>query len=315
MGNPLDITSGLAQAAWFESLYAAMIIPAAIPIVPIVMQAQGDAGKLWSGADGWKATIDQLEQAQRKIEELTRRVDPSHWKGDDRTAFEGTMDDYSDQLDFAIVMAWSVTVALYILAVIIGVFIYLMFVITTLLAIFATGIAIAAATVVGTPVAAQLMAQANQFASVCYRVLSTGSSIITQISRGTTYVWGAFLGTNVLGQRFNGNAQVWATFGQATMNGADDMLKGAVNYLLVKRTSEVFGANPTTRLGTPLTSRIAPLTFGEKLAATLGTADALNGSPVLGSFFSDWGNSYGTDEDGNPAPGHKYVDDTQPKST
>ena len=225
------------------------------------------------------------------------------------------MDHYSDQLDFAIVMAWSVTVALYILAVLIGVFIYLMFVVTTLLAIFATGIAIAAATVVGTPAAAQLMAQANQFAGVCYRVLSTGSTVITQISRGTAAIWTAFLGTNAVGQHFNGNAQVRATAVQASINGADDMLKGAVNYLLVKRTSEVFGANPTTKLGTPLTSRIAPLTFGEKLAATLGTADALNGSPVLGSFFSDWGHSYGTDEDGNPAPGHKYVDDTQPKST
>jgi hypothetical protein len=35
-----------------------------------------------------------------------------------------------------------------------------------------------------------------------------------------------------------------ATFGEATMNGADDMLKGALNYLLAKRTSEVFGRPP-----------------------------------------------------------------------
>src|SRR5687767_13100159 len=109
MGNPLDITPGLAKAAYFESMYAAMIIPAAIPIVPIVYQAQGDAGKLWSGADGWKAMIDQLEKSQSKIEEIARRVDDSRWEGDDRTAFEGKMDDYSDQIDFAIVMAWAVT--------------------------------------------------------------------------------------------------------------------------------------------------------------------------------------------------------------
>jgi hypothetical protein len=313
MGNPLDITPGLAQAAWFESLYAAMIIPAAIPIVPIVMQAQGDAGKLWSGADGWKATIDQLEKAQQKIEELARRVDPSRWEGDDRTAFEGKMDDYSDQIDFAIVMAWSVTVALYILAVLIGVFIYLMFIVTTLLAIFATAIAIAAATVVGTPAAAQLMAQANQFASVCYRVLSVSSTVVERISAGTALVWGAFLGTNMAGQALNGNPAVVTTFCKATLNGADDMLKGSLNYLLVKGTSRGFGANPTTSWGTPLSSRIAPMTNLEKVFATVGTADTLNQSPVLGSPAQGLGDSYGTEENGDPAPGHKYVDDTHPK--
>ncbi|WP_433229358.1 hypothetical protein [Actinomadura formosensis] len=304
----LDAAEGLAKAAFFESLWVSVVIPAAIPIVPIVYQAQGNPGKLWRAADGWKDMVDQLEKAQQKIEELTRRVSTSAWEGDDRTAFDGKMDDYSDQLDFSIVMAWSVIVALYILAVLIGVFIYLMFIIMTLLAIFATAICIAAGTIVGAPAALELEAQANQFASMAYKVLNVSSTIIEKISVGAAAVWGVFLGTNMVGQLFNGNSEVFATFGKATMNGADDMLKGALAYLLTKRTSEVFGANPATGLGVPLTSRVAPLTVPEKLAATLGTADTLNGGNILATPWANWGDSYGSEDDA----GKKYVDKTQP---
>lgn len=310
----LDAAEGLAKAAFFESLWVAVVIPAAIPIIPIAYQAQGNPGKLWRAADGWKEMVDKLEKAQEKIEELTRRVGKSEWAGDDRDAFEAKMDEYSAQLDFAIVMAWSVLIALYVLAVIIAVFIYMMFIIMTLLAIFATAICIAAGTIVGAPAALQLEAQANQFASMAYRVLNIGATVIEKVSAATAVVWGVFLGTNVLGQLFKGNSDVFATFGKATLNGVDDMLKGALAYLLTKRTAGVFGANPATRWGVPLSSRVAPLTVAEKLAAGLGTADTLNGGNVLGIPFSGWGNSYGSeDKDGDgKADGKEYVDETQP---
>ncbi|MFI0410727.1 hypothetical protein [Actinomadura sp. 3N508] len=310
----LDAAEGLAKAAFFESLWVSVVIPAAIPIVPIAYQAQGNPGKLWRAADGWKEMVGKLEQSQQKIEELTRRVAESQWAGDDRDAFESKMDDYSAQLDFAIVMAWSVIVALYILAVLIAVFIYIMFIIMTLLAIFATAICIAAGTIVGAPAALQLEAQANQYAAMAYKVLNVSSTAIELVSKGAAIVWGAFLTTNMVGQLFKGNTDVFATFGKATMNGADDMLKGALAYLLTKRTAGVFGANPATALGVPLSSRVGAMTTAEKFAGTLMTADTLNGGNILGIPFSGVGASYGSedgDNDGKP-DGQEYVDETQP---
>ncbi|WP_067459568.1 hypothetical protein [Actinomadura macra] len=304
----LDAAEGLAKAAYFESLWVAVVIPAAIPIVPIIYQAQGNPGKLWRAADGWKDMVDQLEKSQQKIEELSRLVAQSQWAGDDRVAFEKKMNDYSDQIDFAIAMAWSVIAALYVLAVLIGIFIYLMFVIMTLLTIFATAIVIAAGTIVGAPAALELEAQANQFASMAYRVLSVGSKVIEKTSTGVAYIWSALLAINMTGQAFNGNTDVLTTFVKAGLNGADDMLKGALAYLLTKRTAEVFGANPASRWGVPLSSRVAPLTTGEKLAAGLGTADTLDGSNVLATPWANTGDSYGSEDDA----GRKYVDETQP---
>ena len=218
------------------------------------------------------------------------------------------MADYSDQIGFAIAMAWTVSTALYVLAVLIGIFIYTIFVIVTLLTILATAICIAAGTIVGAPAALELEAQANQFAAMAHRVLSVLSTVVEKVSVGVAILWGVLLGTNATGQFFNGNPDVMATLGKATLNGADDMLKGALAYLLTKRTAEVFGKSPVSPLGVPLTSRVGALTTPEKLAAGLGSADTLNGSNVLATPWENTGKSYGSEDDA----GRKYVDETQP---
>ena len=320
MTDTLGAAKGLAEAAMYESIWVATVIPAAIPIVPIVYQAQGDPKKIWDAADGWKETIDQLEKAKSTAEDLTRDVQESAWEGDDRTAYEQRMHEYVQQLGDAIVMASAVAIALWTLAVMIAVFIYLMFLIVTLLAIFATAIVIAAGTIVGAPAAIELEAEANQFASMALQVLSIGSKVLTITFGSTAGIFAGFLVGNIGFQWAHGNHDALGDLVQASMNGRDDMLKGTLSYVEQRLTTHFMGGVPTGRwTGMPYANRIAPMTGIERGATGLGEVDTRNGSPVLeqggeklAGLVGLKGNEYGSGDPGEPDPGRKYVDETQP---
>ncbi|GAA4234968.1 hypothetical protein GCM10022254_41130 [Actinomadura meridiana] len=320
MSGPLAACKGLAEASMYECIFASIVIPAAIPMNQIVYQAQGDPQKIWDAADGWKETIDELQKAKDELDSLTHGVQQMAWQGDDRTAFEKRIKEYGQQLDAAIAMAWAVAISLWILAVMIGVFIFLMFVIVSLLAIFAAAISIAAGSIIGAPAALEMEAQANQFASMAYRILSMGSKVLTITFGATAGIYSLALAGNMAWQWGHGNDDVGRTFGQATVNGLDDMIKGTLGYLEQKFTGRLMGEVPVgTWTGIPQASRIAPLTGLERGATGLGAVDTRNGGPVLVSggeklagAFGLKGGEYGSGENGEPDPGRKYVDDTQP---
>ena len=333
MGNPLGPAENLAKAATVEAMVAAVIIPAAIPIVPITYLAQGNPQQLWDAADGWKETIDQLEQAQAKIEELyQRRLGEHEWTGEDRTAFEAKMKDFVNQIDGAIVLAWCAAISLWALAVLIAVYIYMMFIMCSLLAIFASAIAIAAGTVVGAPAALEMEAQANQFAATFHRILSVGSETLRNVFHGVAAIFTAFMAGNTVWQKAKGNDDLFGTWKNAFVNSLDDMALGALAYGEQKLTAKFMGEvsvyqsgpwwKPTP--GLPTASRIAPVTGMEATVGAKALLDTAEGGPVLSSRINslvEWmrgGQQYGSDEDTKPGekqPGEKYVDRTHPKES
>ncbi|MBA9003167.1 hypothetical protein [Thermomonospora cellulosilytica] len=332
-GNALSPCQGFAQAAMFEALWVAAIIPAAIPIIPLTFKAQGDPAKVWDGADGWKDMIAELEQSQDRIDEYRHtRLGRDRWNGKDRNAFDGKMENYQDQI------GWSIAGCLYVLAVMVGIFIYMLFLIMTLLAIFATAIVIAAGTVVGAPAALQLEATANQFANMAYTVLNVSATAIEWTSRGIAAIWGAMLVTNAAGQATQGNNRVLATFGNAFVRGIDDTLKGSLAWLNQWAYGKMFKTPATNWWGRPTeAARAGGWTNLERIFAGLGGADvAANATGLLdGSAptqitdpLIDWGarkvgldTGYaGDDEQGNGpndkrSNAEKYVDRTQPQGS
>jgi hypothetical protein len=315
-GADLSAMSGLAQASYIEATITAVVIPAVWPIVAICYEGQSDPGQIWQAADGWRDTIDELEKAQAKIEELSRRVPEDLWKGDDRTAFEGKMHDYVNQIDFAIVMAWAVAISLYVLAVMITIFIILMFTITGILAIMAAAICIAAGTIVGAPAALEMEAEANAFAEGCLSVLETASDVLGYACQGAAAVLGAFLGVDMVGQFFKGNKAVLADLGQATLNGSDEMLKGTLNYLEQKGTAKLMQGDGIEVLGrSSFFGREIPEVpeLGRKFAASKGLLDVFGGNPTLSGLLPA-GESNGTQDSDNDgrSDGEEYVDRTQP---
>ncbi|MFD0691561.1 hypothetical protein [Actinomadura fibrosa] len=321
MTDVLGAAKGLAEASMYECIWVSIVIPAAIPINQIVYQAQGDPKKIWDAADGWKETIDQLEKAQREVERLTRSVQESVWEGDDRTAYEKHMREYVQQLDGALAMAWAVAIALWVLAVMIAVFIYLMFLVVSLLAVFATAIVIVAGTIVGAPAALELEAEANQFATMAFQVLSIGSKALTVTFGSTALIFGGFLVGNLVQQGVHGNDRWWGDMKQATLNGLDDMMKGTLSYLEQRFTGRAMGSVPAGNwTGIPQASRMAPLSGIEQGALGLGAVDTRSGGPVLAQggeslagLIGLQGDDYGSGEPGGPDPGRKYVEKTQPQ--
>jgi hypothetical protein len=327
----LGAAAGLAKAATVEAMVAGAIIPAAIPIVPITYLAQGEPQKLWDAADGWKETIDELERAQAKIEELyQRRLSESEWKGKDRDAFEAKMKEFVNQLDAAIIMSWCAAISLWTLAILTAIYIYMMFIMCTILAIFAAAIAIAAGTVVGAPAALKMEAQANQFAFQFHRILSVGSETLRNIFHATAAIFGVFLGGNHLLQLKFGNQDAWATLGKAVVNSLDDVVLGTLAYGEQKVTAKLMGEVPVFKsgpmlkpaLGLPSASRIAPVTGMEANAWAKGLMDTAEGGPTLSKRIEELvnhirgGQPYGRDEDlpeNAKQPGHKYVEDTHPE--
>jgi ABC-type multidrug transport system fused ATPase/permease subunit len=309
-GADLSAMSGFAQAAYIEATAAALVIPAVWPIVAIVYEAQSDPGQIWKAADGWREMRDELHKAQQKIEELSRRVGEDKWAGDDRTAFEQRMHDYVNQIDFAMALAWTVEAILYLLAVLITAFIILFFVITTLLAIFAAAICIAAGTVVGAPEAAGMESEATAFAEGCISVLESAGKMLTFTFWGTSGVLSALLGVDMVGQSAKGNKDAFANLAQATLNGADVMLAGTLNYLQQKATGKLLKGEDNKILGKsipdiPESARF-PIQGGE---ATKGLFDIFGG----GATFTTE-KSYGTEDSNHngKSDGNDYVDQTQP---
>jgi hypothetical protein len=320
MSEVLSAAKGLAEAAMYESIFVSVVIPAAIPINQIVYGAQGDPQKIWDAADGWKETIDELEKAKDEITSLTRGVQESAWEGDDRTAFEERMDEYVQQLNGAIGMAWTVAIALWILAVLIAVFIYLMFLIVTLLGIFAAAISIAAGSIIGAPAAVELEAEANEFAAMAFETLSIGQNVL-ELTFGTTAgIFASALGLNAAWQWGHGNDDVGGDMKQAFVHSLDDQLKGTLAYVEQKFTGKAMGEVPVAKwTGLPQASRLAPMTGLERGATGLGAVDTANGGPTLeqggeklAGLFGVKGDDYGSGENGEPDPGRKYVDETQP---
>lgn len=184
-------------------------------------------------------------------------------------------------------------VTLDILAIMITVFITLMFVIAGILAIFAAAIAIAAGTIVGAPAALEMETEVTEFCEGCQKVLEVSSNVIGTSSAAAGGVLAAKLGVDVFGQLFEGNPNALINLGQATVNGLGTMANGTLQYIEQKVSSKML-AGKTDIPRMPGLNRIPRLAAGaeHQLPETLkpffrtvfggkGTIDVFTGGPSI----------------------------------
>lgn len=295
----LGAISGLAEAAYVESMAAAFIIPAAWPSVAIIYEGQSNPEEIKKAADGWKDAIDQLQKAQNKIDELKQRLTDQQWEGDDRTEFENKANDYVNQIDFAIALAWTVVTVLFILMILIIIFIIVMFVIASILAILAAAIALAAGTIFGAPAALEIEAEATEFCEMCQQVLEISGKVIQFTCWGAAGVLTVMLGVDMVGQQVKGNSNAITNLGQATINGLDDMAIGTLQFLEQKLTSKVIaggaevpkipGLNRIPGLGAGTVYEIpkALQPFFRTVFGAKGVIDTFTGGPSISTAATD----------------------------
>lgn len=307
----LSAFTTLAQVAYVEATLAAIVIPAAWPIVPIIYQGQSDPGQIWLAADGWRETSDQLNQAQQRMDELTRHLSADDWTGDDRTAFDDMVAAYRADIGQAMMLAGFVAYFLYFIAIAIIIFILLMFVIANLLTIFAAAIIIAAATVVGAAGAASMEEMANSFATTCYEILNGASEVLSGICKGAAVVMALLLGDEILSELFDGDSQAAVDLMQATLNGSGTIISGTLNFLEQKFTANTMEGKPSNILGFNVIP--APGLDGQKFAVFKGLEDVLDKSPLFSGMLPNMTTGGTGDANKNHKPdGNEYVDRTQP---
>jgi hypothetical protein len=144
---------------------AALIIPAAWPLVETIFKGQCDPAAMYRAGQTWHEAGDKLGEAINAVNDITNSTAVQGWEGADRDAFLARMADFVSQLNGAKLLAYTVGIAMCIAAVYSALFIAVLAAIAVVLAGFAVAITAATASIVGNAgLSEELMAQANAFA-------------------------------------------------------------------------------------------------------------------------------------------------------
>jgi hypothetical protein len=313
---------GAAKVAYYEAMGAAIVIPTAWPAVAIIYLAESDPQALWTAAQGCFDTAGEIDKAHREVQQLVDGLSAESWTGDDRDAFQARMTDYMDQLNFSYGLAVTMGVVLTVIAGLIAVFILLMFLIASFLALLAAAIIALYASIVGAAAAAELQAEANIFGAECSETLTTASNLLTTASDALTAILGAALAVDVAGQPFFGNTRTVPDLLQATVHASGLMIKGTLQYGERKLLAGGLGGKSVDlffrdsilgrslargigfQLPVPETARLGGRIFG----SIAGVSSTQKGDTI---FSSNVPTSF-TDPASSDGYGDSYVNKTQP---
>jgi hypothetical protein len=278
-------------------------------MVGIIYMAQSNPGQLWDAADDWFEVKQRLVAADKEVTAQLSKFSKSDWSGKDRDAFEKQLHDYQNQIRVSYSFALAVHAILKLMALLISAFILMMWVFATILATFAViilGLMIMCAIPVLNAWAASTLAtvrvQATMITGKLYMILKTASKGLETAGNIAAGVLGGGMAVDVMAQMLTGNTKAYGDFVQATVNSADDVVKGHIALLEQKLTAQMMGGKgigggigfgkwkvPATNLPKELRPYIAPQ-FGIK-----GVADVMNGGPTFTSPLTgpaEYGDDY-----------------------
>ena len=306
-----------AQTAYYMSSGAALLIPNAWPAVSVIYEGQGDPDQILHAAMDWWKVNEKLGEAMQQSVQLRGSLDDVQWSGDDRTAFDGKLDDYEEQCMWSSMHAAAISMSMYAVMAMIMVFITMMCVVAAILfalALYIIAMYVASFFTAGAS-AASAQAQANIIAGKCYAVLKTTAGIMETVMRAGAAIMSVFtLGVGVGGNVASGNWKALADLGQGAWNSLDDVVAGALGKFDQSLTSGLLkgklGGQQLFKWTIPV--KALPRDIRPFIAPLVG----IKGSPEVGFPGSD---SYGT---GSPIGlgsiygprkyGDDYVDRTHP---
>ncbi|MFD0856217.1 hypothetical protein ACFQ07_28520 [Actinomadura adrarensis] len=307
--NGMDNLEMVAKAAYYEASAAAVLIPNAWSMVAIIYMAQSNPGQLWDAADDWYEVKQRLVAADKEVEAQLKSLSKNDWSGKDRDAFEKTLNDYQNQIRVSYAFAVGVHVILKTMALLISMFIMMMWAFATILAVYAA-IILALMIMCAIPVlnawAASTLAtvrvQATMIAGKLYMVLKMASNGLDMAGKAAAGVLGAGMAVDVMAQMLTGNTKAYGDFVQAGVNSIDDIAKGHIALLEQRLTAQMMGGKgigggigfgrwkvPTTNIPKDIRPYISPQ-VGIK-----GIADVYTGGPTFTSPLTkptEYGDDY-----------------------
>jgi hypothetical protein len=305
--NGMHHMETLAKLAYYQASAAAVLIPNAWSMVAIMYCAQSNPGQLWDAADDWYEVKQRLVAADKEVTAQLRTLSDRDWSGRDRDAFEQKLNDYQNQIRVSCAFALAVHVVLKLMALLITMFIMMMWAFATILAIYAAVIlylmvmcTIPVLNAGAASALASVRVQVTMVAGKLYMALKAAESGLTTAGNTCAAILAGGMAVNVTGQMLTGNTNAYADFVQATVNSADDVVKGRLALMEQKLTAQLMGGKhiggfgvgkwklPTANIPKDIRPYISPQ-VGIK-----GVADVMEGGPT---FTSPWtrGTEYGDD--------------------
>ncbi|TDB82949.1 hypothetical protein E1264_30410 [Actinomadura sp. KC216] len=318
--NGLSALENVAKAAYWEATIAAFFIPNAWSMVAIIYQAQSNPGQLWDAADEWYEVKQRLVAADKEVTAQLTSLSERDWSGKDRDAFDKKLNDYQNQIRLSYSFAVSVHVILKIMAMLIAMFIMMMWAFATVIFVYAM-IIMALRIMMLVPVLnawasaalASVQAQAAMITGQLYMILKSAESALSTFGNGAAATLGGLTAVDVMGQMLTGNTAAYADFTQAAVNSADDVAKGHLALLEQRLTGQFMKGK---KLGGAGLGSIGKYKFPEakipknmrpwleKIGGVKGTADVgvpgakegtvpAGGSPSLTRPITQSGEKYG----------------------
>ncbi|MFG2101951.1 hypothetical protein ACIBXA_12265 [Micromonospora echinaurantiaca] len=215
-----------AKAALVEISVAAAVIPAAWPVAQIVYFNQCDPETIMRKGGDWLSMYDQLGTARDNLDSAVGTLTAAQWSGRDRDAFGVHVRKYDVQVVGTQVLAVTVGVTMLCVGAILLCLVVAYTVVSTILFAFATFIAAAAATVVGSPAAASALATANSFAASALGFLKGIEAMAEAVATGGAAAIAAAGAFDVGMQLGTGRTDVLKDLVQATVDGLDNVAAG-----------------------------------------------------------------------------------------
>lgn len=265
--NGLHALENVAKAAYWEATVAAFFIPNAWSMVAIIYQAQSNPGQLWDAADDWYEVKQRLVAADKEVAAQLKTLTEQDWSGKDRDAFDKKLNDYQNQIRVSYAFAVSVHVILKVMAMLIAIFIMMMWAFATVIFVYAMIILFLRAMMLipvlnawAASALASVQAQATVITGKLYMILRSAETGLATFGKGAAVTLAGLMGIDVVGQMLTGNTAAYGDFAQATVNSADDVVKGHIALLEQKLTAQFMKGK---KIGGPGLGKIGKYSFPE----------------------------------------------------
>lgn len=205
----LHVADALAPMALAETGGSAFVIPAAGLCLVAMLDGAALPGGLGDAAVKWAQTGEKLDEAKRKLKEVTDAIPDDAWTSDDREAFNNKIEQLGTQLETARAFADGVGAALVVSGTVLSAYGVFIAAIGTELFVQAMMIVAEAASVVGDfgPVEAH-EAEANATAVELAENIESTNNTMKTVAKATAGVLSAAEALHLLAQKLEGNDNV-----------------------------------------------------------------------------------------------------------
>jgi uncharacterized membrane protein len=281
MGTPVDAGQTIANDALYMTTAAAVVIPAAWPVVAEMFIANCDPGAIYAAGEAWLQVAQEIGDARAAADSARSAAAATGWHGVDQAAYDDKAATFATELLGAEMLAAAVGLALVTMAVILFARIVFIMTLAVALDVWAGLIIAAAASIIGDfgPVEA-LIVSANEFALQCLGWLSEVTEVLLGVEYGFTATIAGIIGGDVAGALLLGDTQALGNLSQATVDGLGTITAGLV--------ARVFRDGVAWGLRKPLGNVVGdPMSVPGTLAKSLGIVDTAAGQTPIDPV-TDW---------------------------